>query len=248
MKTVRVHFDYNELTDFEKLVMRNTLLFYTWMKRNPMLQAQGMVTRPALYTTQQNISHAREEFPNEPDYFKDQGLFPNPFGAGGVGPIGNPQMDVLKADMSMENFRKNVFGAVNPIARVPFELAFNKSTFTGAPIERYTGENKPSGVARGLAALGIPVPMSRSRAGGELQPALPANVEHTLRQFYGPVGSTLTNISDPESEASTLAAIIKRISGIEIQQNQPEKFERSAKYREAKRKADETRKRNAEAR
>lgn len=249
-KTVRVHFDYSELSDFEKLVLRNTLLFYTWLKKNAVLQATGIATRPGLYNTLNTTEGAREKYLNEPDYFRMQGAIPTPIG--NLVMPGDPYQDIHKFDVGWESFRKNVLGAVNPLARVPVEVGLNRTSFTGGEVKKYEGELKQTPLASALMGLGLgPIPglldTTRNREGGEFAPGIPAVPAYIMSQFLGPQHATAAYAMNPDNNESTLRAIIGRITGLgRFQVNDAEKFERNAKIREAKKKADATRARNAQ--
>lgn len=243
--TVRVHFDYSELSQFEKLVLRNVLLFYTWLKKNAILQATGVATRPALYNSLNTFEGSREKYLNEPDYYKMQGAIGTPLG--NLVMPGDPYLDVYKFEFGWDSFRKNVLGAVNPGLRVPTEIGLNRSAFTGGEVQKYEGEYKQSVIAGALAGLGIPMRETSARAGGPMAPGLPAKLQYALSQTLGPQVATAQNAYVPNEEGPGFADIISRITGIgRIQQNRPEEFARSKKYRDAKKKGDATRARNAQ--
>lgn len=246
VKTLRVHFDYNELTDIEKLLLRNVLLFYTWMKRNAVLQASAVVTRPAVPAASYRAGFSRPEIPNEPDYYKEQGAWGIPGVSRGVSVIGDPYLDIYKFEASWQSFRKNVIAAGNPLLRAPVEVALNRSAFTGGEISKYEGQNTPSLLARTLDAVGVDVPQSRTHTGGVRQPALPAWANYLVGAVQGPQAAGVQQQTDPEFEGSKLEDLVGRITGVRVQQNQPKKFAHAKKVIEANRKADATRKRNAE--
>lgn len=61
--TNKIHFDYGDLTDFERKVMRRLVPFYTFQSRNLPLQLENLVTRPSTITTQlRPIAAARGEY------------------------------------------------------------------------------------------------------------------------------------------------------------------------------------------
>ncbi len=100
-----------------------------------------------------------------------------------------------------------------------------------------------------LDSLGVPgIPKSRQRAeDDEAMPAWNASLVHLLSSFTGPQGGLLqTSIGGPEQEGASNLSVLSKLAGLRLQPNQPEKFERSAKARESKKKADKTRKRNYE--
>lgn len=243
IKTLRVHFDYGELTDFEKLTMRNVLLFYTWLKRNTMLQGGGLVTRPGLYSAYADMENAREKFANEPDYFAGMGMIPTPFGTFS---FPNPVADLKHYDLTMDNFRQSILGSVNPLIRVPTELAFNAKAFTGGRIQDYEGELSPSWAASALSAAGVPVNLTSVKEGGQKVPGINPKLAYVLSQIAGPQLSTIQTATAPDNETNPLAYIAGRLAGIRKVEDQPVKWKRSADYIARKRKADETRRKNAQ--
>jgi hypothetical protein len=137
VKTLRVHFDYNELTAFEKQTIRNLLLFYTWLKRNTILQTSTLATRPGYQSAAVDVMNAREPFENELPYYSEVGAAPNPFGAGGI-VWGNPVSDGFnKLNFTGESFRKNVLSSLNPLAKVPIEGGMGREIYTGKEIDSF---------------------------------------------------------------------------------------------------------------
>lgn len=250
-KMLRVHFDYSELTEFERLWVRNVLLFYTWFKRNHILQATGVVTQPGLYNAAfNNFERVRPKFENEPEYFKHQGAVPIPL-LGAIAP-GSPWADLMKMEVSMDFARKDLIGMVNPLARVPTEIALNTSAFTGSDIQSYEGQRKPNifgNVAQhipGIAQLTNAGP-TRAKADGNVGAGLDARVGYFLSQFTGPQVNTVQAVSNPDSELDGLTTWLNRVTGLRMQREEVEKWARAAKYREAKEKAEATRRKNAQA-
>lgn len=245
VKTLRVHFDYTQLTGFERLILRNVLLFYTWMKRNMILQATGVATRPGLYAAAAHMEAARPKIPNEPDYYKKQGAIPIP-GWGALN-VGSPVGDLWKLELSLDGFRRDVLGAVTPPIRVPAELATNKQFFTGGDIQKYQGEVKQSAIADALNKLGIPVGTeTTAKAGGGKGYGINPQLAYVLSQITGPQAGTVQALSSPDYEGNKAQEGIQRFVGISKQANRPAQFARAAKYKQAKKKADATRARNAQ--
>ena len=144
LKTVRSHFDYSDLTDFEKVFLRNFILFYTWSRKNIPYQFKSIARRPGLYSAYGDIERDRPKMPYEPDYLSEMGLLPIPG-------LGSFQMFAPHADMHRvplsptewpEAFRRNVMGATPPPLKQIMELGTNKDFFTGAPLPAYPGQTK----------------------------------------------------------------------------------------------------------
>lgn len=87
---VRHHFDYNDLSAFERRTVRNLFLFYTWYRKNIPLQLTELVRRPGFFST---MNHTYQNL--------EQGQTPlnvdvlgNPFA--GAAPINPARPDYLK--------------------------------------------------------------------------------------------------------------------------------------------------------
>jgi hypothetical protein len=189
------------------------------------------------------VENSRPKFPNEPEYWSRLGGLWTPFGQL---TFSNPMADIYKYDASIENFRRNLLGAVNPLVRVPSEIAMNRSAWLGGDIEKFEGQNTPSIFARLAEAVGVPVPLSRANAAGERQPSLPAKLSYLLNQFTGPQGGLYMSAANPD-ETSSDTLKLSRLLGLRVWPVEQEKWDRTADFIARKRKADATRKRGYEA-
>jgi len=78
-------FDYTELTDFEKKVMRRVFPFYTWSRKNIPLQIQNVLSQPRKYQAYAKGTRAfqepetQEELRLKPDYFQELLYVQSPF-------------------------------------------------------------------------------------------------------------------------------------------------------------------------
>lgn len=242
-RVIRTKFDYNAATQFERIWARNLMLFYTWFKNNLVLQGYGLLTRPGIYSTLNHIEHSRPKDPAEPSWWKKAGGLYSPFG---LLTFGNPLADIYKYELTQDNARKNLLGALTPFIGSPLQLATNKDFFTGGDLSKFSDQNTPSPLGYLLNPLGIGEP-SRARAEGDRSPAVPWYLAKLFKDFTGPYGSTVSNLtSAPDAETSPWHSIMPRLVGARVNPVEPEKWERSLKARETKRKADATRKRNYE--
>lgn len=231
MKTVRVHYDYSELTIFEKIVMRNAFMFYTWMKKNMLLQPQMMAERPALYNMMLNATErGREHYQNEPEWYRKQGAVPTPVGNFSI--PGNPMVDIYKWEASYDNLRQTFLGPLNPLARVPIELSTDKQMFGGGTVSN-DEIRKPSLLADIMHKLNVPefdTPLGGygpviNRSTAETQAGISPRWAYVLQQTLGPYYST------PSANATAGGDnwdLIGRLLGIRFQENDPEKFDRMA--------------------
>ena len=244
-RTIRTHFDYDALTDVERVWMRNLMLFYTWFKNNMVLQGYGVLARPALYSTLQHYEHSRPKFANEPDWWRTAGGVYTPLG---ILTWGNPMAELNRINLDPDNVRQMTLGGGNPFFRMPVEVLMNRNNFTGGEVYKFQGQNVPHWLPAMADALGVPgIPMSRGRADdASPSPAMDAGLAHLLSGFTGPQGGLMQQALGPDQEGNTLLGILSKLSGLRLQQNQPQKFERSAKAKRTKQKGDATRKRSYE--
>lgn len=134
-KVVRYAFDYDQLTHFEKVWLRNLLIFYTWFRKNLTFQGYGVMTRPGIYAALAKVESSREKKPGEPEWWAKAGGFGTPMG---LLTFGNPYADVFKYSTDFGDARRTVFSSLTPFVKLPIEMATEKDLFTGAPIQDST--------------------------------------------------------------------------------------------------------------
>jgi hypothetical protein len=151
-----LHFDYSDLSDFERRVMRNVLPFYTWMRHNIPLQAWFLLHRPgrvaALLRARESLEDASGKDGADgilPEWMKGNMFFETALGLGGgqlaVG-VESPLMDLNRTFSAPDSLNPlSGFGMIkldplkqslNPFVRVPFETLSGRSMVTGQPFER----------------------------------------------------------------------------------------------------------------
>lgn len=150
-REVRVaHFDYEELTEFERKWAKAILPFYTWTRKNIPYQLRQLASRPGKYSTFPKFAFAAEEAAGGgdgdivPDYIKNQFGFKTPFG------YFMPQIGA--ADLSVfEDPKSRLLPMVSPFAKVPIELATGTKFGTEIPIVPEGHERTPvSGAAAAI--------------------------------------------------------------------------------------------------
>lgn len=131
------HFDYEELTPFERNVMKSVAPFYTWTRKNIPFQIRALIETPGRYSTFPKAAIESQTAANPsgqegivPDYLRDGLQFQVPGGAYMAPMIG--VTDLMKLDPHQA--RQTFASLVSPAASVPYELASNKNLFTGQPI------------------------------------------------------------------------------------------------------------------
>ena len=77
--TIKHHFDYGDLTNAERRIMRNLFLFYTWYRKNIPLQFMEVINRPGFFNAVANsyIDLAQGETPLNWDFSKIAPWLPN---------------------------------------------------------------------------------------------------------------------------------------------------------------------------
>ncbi len=225
-KTIKVHFDYSDLTPFEKRTMRNVVIFYTWIRKNIPLQVYGMATRPAYYNTLNALSRATPLDPNAPAYMQEMTFFPTPIGSFS---IADPLRDIHKFELSGENFRQTVLGSMNPLFRVPLELNNNKEFFSGRTINN-RGLPTPHLLATLLSKAGVPVDQVSKGKGEQAVPGLNPYLAYLLNQATGPLGGMGAAFSKPADGTNPFFTEAGKRFGIKLYQPQTELW---AKYAES---------------
>lgn len=155
MYMIRHHFNYNDLSSFERRFMRNTFLFYTWYRKNIPLQFQEIFRRPGFFA---GVAHSyraleRGETPfnldwsqlngNLPDLtgqFQDNATIPDYYRerlqAAGVNWNGHMVMfgfGAPWADLQIASGEgvKDLFSFTNPFISLGLELGFRTDLLTG---------------------------------------------------------------------------------------------------------------------
>tara|TARA_R110002096_G_scaffold5273_1_gene24687 strand:- start:38 stop:4090 length:4053 start_codon:yes stop_codon:yes gene_type:complete len=145
-------FDYSELTDFEKNVMRNVIPFYTWMRKNLPLQMESILNNPAKYS---NVAKVYLEFGGmtesmmgddtpTPDYFSEQLALRLPYNVGNQPTYIMPDLPYMDIGTAEGLLDYNTWiSSAHPVARLAFEELRNIKSFTGAPVESETKAREP---------------------------------------------------------------------------------------------------------
>lgn len=147
--TIKTHYDYTRLTPFERTAMRSVLPFYSWMRFNTprMLMAlaenpQKMAAVPKLQKALENFArvnqvHLRDDA--RPDYFDEMVSAQLPFLYDEKPMFVTPDLPIN--DIGRMNWQDLVSSAHPGLKAFAQEIPEGGiNIFTGAPIERFPGE------------------------------------------------------------------------------------------------------------
>lgn len=223
----RYHFDYSDLTDVERRILRRIFPFYTWSARNIPLQFKVMLSSPAKFAQYQKV---REElagaFGYEDKWEKDlqeyeQRAAPLPIVIDGhrytisLGPSGLPLTDLNELPTSAnpvaaaDEWINKAMSLMSPAFKTPIELWSNFSFFFREQIERDEGPLVPAPSWVGSLPdpirrdLGI-VPDYVDRRSGKKGWAWPAKVGYTAGVLPGPF-NFLNRVMTPSERVSSSA-------------------------------------------
>jgi hypothetical protein len=148
-------FDYEDLTPFERDVMKSVIPFYTWMRKNIPLQIESMLTKEmfgkkglwymAIPKIKNNLEQMSADFEevHTPDYFEDMYATRLPVKTEGKAMYFNPNLPFQ--DLNRMSF-KDVMSSLSPAFRLPYELGAGTrgwSYFFDRPIDTVAGDPDP---------------------------------------------------------------------------------------------------------
>jgi hypothetical protein len=165
----RHHFNYADLSQFERKFVKRVVPFYTFTRRNLPLQIEALLTNPGKFTAylhvKQNIEPLSEGEDVVPQYFGDLGAIRLPFHSGGAQAYVAPTLplndlfEYLPSSSPSRSIQK-LGGQISPLLRVPVEEALGTQFFQGRQLsDKYTKVPaawdviRVPGTQTGLAAL-----------------------------------------------------------------------------------------------
>lgn len=132
--TKKALFDYSDLTEFETKVMKRLLPFFTFLRKNVPLQIENLANNPYRYylidkyTNEfSSINETEKERKLRPSYMKDDIAL----GGGKYLNLNSPIGDLDKITNP-----KELLNMITPMAKVPVEIALNRSIYTDSQISR----------------------------------------------------------------------------------------------------------------
>ena len=152
----KVAFDYSALTDFEKDVMRNVIIFYSYLKKNSELFFDTLVTKPWNITNQLRLSKGLQQanLSNNPEVVVNEWLrdryavffsetFRNQVYAGDkmtvlpqtpINDVLNIVLDMYESAHGDEAAQRMLLGKFAPWIQAPFVIGTDFDIFYGQPL------------------------------------------------------------------------------------------------------------------
>jgi hypothetical protein len=171
--TIKYLFDYSDLADFEKDVLKRIVPFYTWIRKNMPLQLESLLTNPKPYRRYGQIKANIESTVTEEDRVDNR--YKNPFGRDWIQVPGKteyvdkkgktqykqkfinpslPLQDLAKLPTSGSDLGKTLLSSANPLIKLGIEIPSNKNTFFDTPITQgLTDTRKAPGYIQRLAGV-----------------------------------------------------------------------------------------------
>jgi hypothetical protein len=155
MSVKKYFFNYNELTNFERSVMRRVFPFYTWSRKNIPLQLEALITQPGKYGQLGRVVEAMQspEVKNMdrkqlPKWVHEQFGVPTRINR----KTGDLEVSILRSWLPMADLMSVVhsnpvhaavrhgFTLMHPLPKAGLERYMNESFFTESPLEEIPGE------------------------------------------------------------------------------------------------------------
>ena len=143
-------FDYGELTEFERIVMKRIFPFYTWTRKNIPLQLEQAIKQPGKVAALQKVKSSIEA---KTPITEQEKVLPKWLSERMPLRIGRDDKDIQYLPLEgylpfsdlgkLERPGRTAIESLTPLAKIPAELSFNQSSFFGSPIERFPGEKVP---------------------------------------------------------------------------------------------------------
>jgi hypothetical protein len=132
----KFHFNYDDLSSFERTYMKRFSPFYTWSRKNVPLQFEMLLQNPSAYARigylQDNIEGLSMEETLVPFWYGQAGAIRLPFtNPGGEQLYAMPDLPPL--DLKKIINPKDFLSEINPVIKVPFEVLFNKQVYNQQP-------------------------------------------------------------------------------------------------------------------
>lgn len=136
-RVFKYHFDYDDLSAFERSVMRRIVPFYTWTRKNFPLMLEQIVLQPQKFTRYYQLKNNIELYSPEekvvPSYFGENMAVRLPFGMGQGQAYMLPDLPFTTLNDITD---PSIMGSqVSPFLKTPLEYAFGQQVFKGIPLK-----------------------------------------------------------------------------------------------------------------
>lgn len=185
-------FHYDELTAFERSILKRFLPFYTWARNNVPLQIENLLTQPGkmLAVMEPSRLEGKPEKASLPKFMQGPFSFPLPFKVRGMPTLGHFQLgpeDVMQGGAIEDYSSGRGFLPVEPLVRGTYALYQGAVRYFGGD----TAPKKPSGEMGGD-------PGSRFQAGPDIVP-LPREMTKAIWRALPSQLKSVTGIEEMHS-------------------------------------------------
>lgn len=188
-KTLKYHFDYEDLSKAEAKIRQYAVPFYTWTRRSIPLVLEHVVRSPGkinrYFQLKDNVERLSEEEGIVPQYFQNNWAIRLPWHTGQSQMYLMPDLPLLSlADVSDPG---QLVGQVSPIIKTPYEWAAGKQVWKGIPLT-----DDPAPIPPVVAAIPGVVPalrgLGRIRTDAEGNQVMSEKDVYFLQQFLPQLG------------------------------------------------------------
>jgi hypothetical protein len=184
----KAHFDYGDLNNFEKQVMKRVSPFYTWFRKALPTMMEGVIRNPKAFARYGEFKNAIESVSAPEDLmpgWMSEGLSIRlPFGLPGGQTYLMPDMPFRTLE-TLSDPVKSLSGQLNPLIKTPIEMQMDNKLFFGksAPFQ---GLVQMPGYLQPLAPLMSAIGMAEFDANG--QPMMQDKSLYAMEQFFPLLG------------------------------------------------------------
>ena len=251
-----LHFDYQDLSELERNVMKNVATFYTWTRRNVPLQFTALFNQPGKFN---KLQFAQDELQNQfgaegdtegmgnivPEWMRNKmGFVSSLTGPGGaplVIGVESPALDLNRLfafgspAATAESGWKEAVSASNPLFKALVESVSGVDTFTGAPFS--SKGVKPSGLI-GLLPQEVQRVIPGTFAGETGDVRVPALVPNLINDLIPFVGTANRLFPSGEQQERLLTNYLGTFAGLPVSTLTPNQAESELRTREERLRAD----------
>lgn len=232
-KIAMYHFDYADLSGFERDVVKRVIPFYTWTRRNLPLQLEMLAKRPSVYSKYnaftrnvEAVSPADKGAGLLPSYFGEQGAFRTPFQEGGSSVYGSAGATPLKEVQDNPLDWRTWASQVAPQLKAPVELYAGKQFYKNLPIsdKQMALPSAVKPLAPILTGLGV----AQTDKSGNV--TVSGKVAYALEQFAPQIAVAQRAPGGAKSKDKAVTNMVNYVLGLGLLVNTPA-AQKSEQYR-----------------